>query len=104
MSGDAGAPAADEPFVVRYFTRAGCHLCERGRDEVEYARESEGGFVVEEHDIDADPALRARYRLTIPVVEANGRELAWPFRASEVRALVRSARAPGAAGAGPSGE
>ena len=76
--------------VVRYFTRAGCHLCERGRDELEYAREQEL-FSVEEHDIDADPALRAKYRLTIPVVEAGGRELEWPFRASEVLSLVRAA-------------
>lgn len=43
-------------------------------------------------DIAQDPALLARYGASIPVLAAGSREeLAWPFNADEVLALISRA-------------
>lgn len=52
--------------VVLYHAR-GCHLCERAR-AVLY----EVGTPYEAVDITGDPALEARYREWLPVVEIDG--------------------------------
>ena len=59
--------------VVTVYTRAGCKLCadaERIVDDVAAARAR-----IERIDIDADPALTARYTVRVPVVAVNGEEL-----------------------------
>lgn len=56
------------PEVILY-TRPGCHLCEDARAVLE-AYGLEPRLV----NIDTDPALQERYRLTIPVVLINGHE------------------------------
>ncbi len=53
---------------VTLFHAAGCHLCERA---LEVVREVCGDDV-ELVDIGGDPALEARYRERIPVVELDG--------------------------------
>jgi glutaredoxin len=57
--------------LVRIYHAEGCHLCERARAQVAALRE-ELGFELEEIDIGGDPALEARYREWLPVVEIGG--------------------------------
>jgi glutaredoxin len=57
--------------VVKLYTAAGCHLCERARAVVAAARE-ELGFDLQEIDIGGDAELEARYREWLPVVEIDG--------------------------------
>jgi glutaredoxin len=56
--------------VVLYHAQ-GCHLCERALRVLHEIRQ-EIAFDFEEIDIDRDPALEARYREWLPVVEING--------------------------------
>ena len=56
------------PRRVAFFHAAGCHLCERA---LEVVREVCGDDV-ELVDIGGSPALEARYREQIPVVEVDG--------------------------------
>ena len=56
--------------VVLYHAQ-GCHLCERAL-RVLHEIQQEIAFDFEEIDIDQDPALEARYREWLPVVEING--------------------------------
>ena len=55
---------------VLLYSRPGCHLCDRARAVLEAA-----GIAFEEVDITTDPALEAEYRVLIPVVEREGRQL-----------------------------
>ena len=43
------------------------------------ALRSEFGFTVDVVDVDADPALEAKYNELVPVLEADGRELCHYF-------------------------
>jgi glutaredoxin len=52
--------------VVLYHA-AGCHLCERARGVL-----VDAGVEFEEVDIGGEPALEARYREWLPVVEIDG--------------------------------
>ncbi|MGB8002944.1 MAG: glutaredoxin family protein [Gaiellaceae bacterium] len=56
--------------VVLYHAE-GCHLCERAIQVVRSVRE-DVPFDLEEVDIGGDPALEARYREWLPVVEIDG--------------------------------
>ena len=57
--------------TVTNFSRPGCHLCEVGKEAILNAG-CEGEFVLEEVNIDDDPALRDRYGNDIPVIFING--------------------------------
>lgn len=59
-------------MTVRFYTRAGCHLCE---DALEVVRrvQRDVPFELVFVDIDADPDARQRYWDKIPVVEIDGR-------------------------------
>ena len=61
------------------YHRVGCHLCDDMRDALhEFQREydfGQRGFRLQEIDIDADPDLRARYGLLIPVLCLNEQEI-----------------------------
>jgi glutaredoxin len=54
---------------VVLYTRRGCHLCD---DALEVLRRY--GITPHLVDIDADPALRERYNVCVPVVEIGGKE------------------------------
>ena len=54
---------------VLLFTRAGCHLCEEA-----LALLRRHGLVPTAIDIDADPQLRERYDVCVPVVVIDGKE------------------------------
>ena len=56
---------------VTLYTRPGCHLCEEAKAEM-LAADCEGEYVLEEVNIDTDPALKERYGLEIPVILING--------------------------------
>jgi len=57
--------------IVTIFSRPGCHLCEVAKEAILNAG-CEGEFVLEEVNIDDDPALRDRYGDDIPVIFING--------------------------------
>jgi glutaredoxin len=57
---------------VVFYTRRGCHLCDDAWALLQRAQRRHG-FVLEAADVDADPALRERFGLTVPVVEVNGK-------------------------------
>jgi glutaredoxin len=77
------------PRVVVY-TRARCGLCRRA--EALVAREARRAEV-HHVDVDADPALVARYGVRVPVVEVDGVEVAeLELAPGTVRRAVRSAR------------
>ena len=56
------------------YYRHGCHLCEDMLRDLEPLRRSLG-LQLEVVDVDRDPALKARYHSTVPVLEAGEREL-----------------------------
>lgn len=53
------------------YTRPGCHLCEEAKGEILAANCSDE-YVLEEVNIETDPALVKRYGWEIPVVVING--------------------------------
>ncbi len=60
--------------VVTLYTRVGCHLCEAA--EAVLRRLASGQADIRIIDIDADPDLRDRYTVRVPVVEVDGVEVA----------------------------
>lgn len=66
MSHETGARAR-----VNIYTRPGCHLCDEAKAEIARAGCS-SLFVLEEINIDEDPALTRLYGYDIPVVTING--------------------------------
>jgi len=83
---------------VIVYTRVGCGLCRRAEELV---RREAGRASIRIVDVDADPALRDRYDVRVPVVTVDGVEVAQlEVMAGEVGAAVRAA-ARGAARRGP---
>jgi glutaredoxin len=60
--------------IVDLYGRPGCHLCDEARVELQ-ALQSELGFEIREHDIEADDQLFKRYLERIPVVVIDGEEV-----------------------------
>ena len=60
--------------VVDLYGRPGCHLCDDARAVIAPLRD-ELGFVLREHDIEADDDLHRRYLERIPVVCVDGEHL-----------------------------
>jgi hypothetical protein len=58
---------------VVLYGKAGCHLCDQARAEVEAVRERRP-FELTEVDVSLDPVLHARYGERIPVLVVAGRE------------------------------
>ena len=57
-------------FIVRLYTRRGCHLCDHTRADLEALR-GEFSFTLQTIDIDSDEELSARFGCSIPVVTIN---------------------------------
>jgi glutaredoxin len=70
------------------FTAAGCGLCERAQEQLERL-----GLEHERVDITGDPALEARYREWLPVLEIDG-ERAFVYYLDEA-ALLRKLQPSG---------
>ena len=78
---DGDSPADVGPVTMPHLTlyvRAGCHLCEDMRAGLEELFPSDA-FALELVDIDADPALRARYDTEVPVLADGDEELCRHF-------------------------
>lgn len=60
------------------YSRVYCHLCHDMLAALEAMR-GEFDFEVQVLDVDADPALEAKYNELVPVLEAEGRELCHYF-------------------------
>jgi len=58
---------------VVLYGKAGCHLCEEAKAEIEALR-SERDFNLTEVDVALDPVLHREYGERIPVIEVNGQE------------------------------
>ena len=58
---------------VVLYGKAGCHLCEEARAEIEAVR-ARRPFELTEVDVSLDPVLHARYGERIPVVVVNHEE------------------------------
>ena len=78
------------------YSREGCHLCDEAAELLH--NYSDYLPVVQEIDIDADPALRSRYDIEIPVVEFDG-TVRFKGRVSEVllRRLIEGTPPEGSA-------
>ncbi len=63
---------------LKLYGRTYCHLCDDMLAALEALR-GEYSFEVEVFDVDADPALEAKYDELVPVLEAEGRELCHYF-------------------------
>lgn len=59
---------------ITLYSRPGCHLCEAMRD-VALPVAEELGARFEEVDVDADPAIAARFDLEIPVLCVDGEKV-----------------------------
>jgi glutaredoxin len=57
--------------TVTIYSRPGCHLCDEAKAAI-CASGCEGEFLLEEVNIDKDPALRERYGYDIPVIFIDG--------------------------------
>ena len=73
--------------VVRFFTTAGCHLCEQAWDLIEQVPLS-SPVEVEVIDIAEDDALIEQYGVRIPVLEKNEKELGWPFTVNDIKQFI----------------
>ena len=60
------------PVPLTLYTRAGCHLCEVMKSELERGLRDEA-WQLAEVDIAADPQLEERYGRSIPVLHIGGR-------------------------------
>lgn len=59
---------------VLLYSRVGCHLCDDARSVVAAVTDARGvGY--EEVDVDADPALVARFGEEVPVVLVDGKQV-----------------------------
>lgn len=73
------------------YSRSYCHLCEDMLAALEALR-GEFSFEVEVFDVDADPALEAKYDELVPVLAADGQELCHYFLDVEKVRAYLSAR------------
>ncbi len=76
---------------VTLFSRANCHLCEQAKADLQ-AIQREIPHRLFEIDIDSDPAIRARYHTSIPVVQVGPYTLKAPFSRAELRMTLGAAR------------
>jgi glutaredoxin len=75
---------------VLLYTRPGCHLCEEARAEI-LAAGCADDYVLEEINIDDDPALVERYGWEIPVITINGTK-AFKYRLTAAEFKTRLSR------------
>lgn len=64
-----------EPLEVTLYTRTGCHLCDEAKSQIAPVL-MEFGARLREVNIDADPVLRERYNVDVPVIFLGDRKIA----------------------------
>ena len=67
--------AAAGPLDITLYTRPGCHLCDEAKAQIAPLLAAAGARL-REVNIDADPVLRARYDLDVPVIFVGARKVA----------------------------
>mgnify|MGYP000203411204 CR=1 FL=1 len=77
-------------LTVILYTRAGCHLCQEAKAELQ-ALQGEFPHRLVEVDIEQDSALQTAYALEIPVVEVGPYRLKAPFTPQELRVTLSAA-------------
>ena len=76
------------PHKIDFYTKLGCHLCEKAYAMLATLRE-QTWFELKEIDITSDPALFKKYFDKIPVVVIDNRtELSEPIRIEDVRTAL----------------
>jgi glutaredoxin len=70
-----GRLAMAGPLDVTLYTRPGCHLCDEAKVQIAPLLRG-AGAILREVNIDADPILRARYDLDVPVIFLGARKVA----------------------------
>lgn len=74
------------------YTRARCHLCEEAKAQLQPLLD-EFSIVLREVDVDADPALAARFGEEVPVILLDGRKVAkYRVDVKQFRRLLERAR------------
>jgi glutaredoxin len=74
---------------VELMSRPGCHLCDAARRVVRSVCEP-AGIAWDEVDIDAEPALQARYGELVPVVLVDGVQVGfWRIDPEKLRGALR---------------
>lgn len=71
----------------RLYTTAGCQLCEQAERLLSQLLPADA---IERIDIAEEDALIDTYGTRIPVLERQGRELAWPFSLLDLQAFLSS--------------
>lgn len=89
---DAAPPA---PLTLTLYSRGYCHLCHDMHAALERLA-GPGRFTLEVLDVDADPALEARFNELVPVLMHGERELA-RYRLDEAALLAWLGQHAGAA-------
>jgi hypothetical protein len=85
---EVGASMKSRNLVL--FSTEHCSLCERALDILFSMPELRGGQL-QVVDVADDEALQARYGERLPVLQGGaGRELAWPFAATDVARWLES--------------
>ena len=64
-----------QPLEVTLYTRPGCHLCDEAKLRIAPLL-AEFGARLREVNIDADPQLRERYNVDVPVIFLADRKIA----------------------------
>jgi glutaredoxin len=75
MRTEEGRLAIAQPLDVTLYTRPGCHLCEEAKAQMAPLLGPLGARF-REINIDADPVLRERYGLDVPVIFLGSRKVA----------------------------
>ena len=57
--------------IVTIYTRPGCHLCDDAKASMQAAG-CGAAYLLEEVNIDGDPALHEKYKYDIPVILIDG--------------------------------
>lgn len=70
-----GRLALAGPLDVTLYTRPGCHLCDEAKAQISPLLRRAGARL-RQVNIDADPALRTRYSLDVPVIFLGARKVA----------------------------
>lgn len=90
--GERPGPSASAGPRVRVLSRVGCHLCEEALAVVAQVC-ADRGEAYDVGDVDADPALLARYGDQVPVVFVDGGEFAvWRVDPDRLDQALRAPR------------
>jgi glutaredoxin len=84
--------------VLRFYTRAGCHLCDEARSTLQSILEERAAAglpnpQVRTVDIDEEAETLGRYRESIPVLSLGGRELGLATSGRRIRRFLDEALA-----------